>query len=151
MVARDEIDALPVSRGQHRVGTVLAPVAELHQVLGVLGLPVPVGVADAPQPLPVDVGIERIERPQEPLGPRDLGRQLDGGRLAVPIDGRRRDPINPLPALVTGEQPTALVPSQANPGPHLIPWDRVEKLCLEARREVEVRGRDRRLASGHVL
>lgn len=151
MVARDEVDALPVPRGQHRVGTVLAPVAELHQVLGVLGLPVPVGVPDAPQPLPVDVGVERVERPQEPLGPRDVGRELDGGGLADPVDGRGRDPVDPLPALVAGEEAPAVITGQADPGPHLIPGYRVEQLRLEARREVEVRGRDRRLASRPAL
>ena len=47
---------------------VMDAVAKLDEVLGVLGLAVPVRVPDAPQPLAVHVGVERVEGPEQTLG-----------------------------------------------------------------------------------
>ena len=136
MVAGDEVDALAVAGRQDRVGPVLAAVPELHEVLGVLGLPVSVRVPDAPQPLPVHVGVERVERPQQALGPGHVRRELLRRGLTDPVDGCRLDPVDALPALVAGEEPAPTVTGEAHPRAHLIPGNGEEQLRLEARGQV---------------
>jgi len=128
------------------VGPVLPAVTELHEVRGVLGLTVPVGVADAPEALPVDVGVERIKGPEQALGPGHLRGELLGDGHADAIDRRGRDPVDPLPPLIAGEQAPSIITGEAYPRPHLVPRNGEEKLRLEAIRQVEVGGRHRRLA-----
>ena len=133
VVAGDEVQPGPVESRHHGVGPVLAAVAEGDDVRRVVELAVAVGVADAPDPLSVHVGVERVEGPGHPLGAAHVdGEPLDRRHGRGVADGRGLDPEEALAALVTGEQRSVRAVGEGDPRALHLVGHAVEQLGDEA-------------------
>ena len=132
VVAGDEVETGPVERRHHGVRPMLAAVAEGDDVRRVVELAVAVGVADAPDPLTVHVGVERVEGPGHPLGAAHVdGEPFDGRHGRGVADGRGLDPEEALAALVAGEQRSVRAVGQGDPRALHLVGHAVERLATK--------------------
>ena len=81
--------------------------------------------------------IQGVERPQEPLGTGELDRDLLHNRRLRAIERRRRDPHEPLVALIAGDQPSLGIGGEADPRAKHVLRHGEELLDLKAGEEIE--------------
>ena len=122
------------------MGTVLAAPFERAELLDMIEDVVAVGVG---RPVKATAGaavaddIQGVERPQEPLGPGQLDRDLLDDRRLRAIERRWRDPHEPLVALVAGDQPPLGIGGEADPRSEHVLRHGEELLDLKAGEEIE--------------